>query len=178
MTKSICVVLVYFLTYVRFWTFLTGRYIIDIVNKTSCDKGGACAKEMRKRCNRILSDNTYVKSTLKFGIFMTLQIYYLCYKLFNFSRVSILLALVIRIGIKQHNIVHVTLHCLQCLLPEYLLVVTSAPAAHVYQRQYLDIHFHWDAVQWNVANPNSLKPPKSPLHVSVPTSKCTETVAS
>ena len=37
-----CVVLVYFLTLcVNFWNFLTGRYIIDFVNKTSCDKGGA-----------------------------------------------------------------------------------------------------------------------------------------
>ena len=28
------------------------------VNKTSCDKGGACANEKRKRCNRIPSEIT------------------------------------------------------------------------------------------------------------------------
>jgi len=35
-------------------TFHARQYIVDIVNKTSHDKGGACANEKRKRCNRIL----------------------------------------------------------------------------------------------------------------------------
>ena len=41
-----------YLTYVHFWKFLAG-YIVDFVNKTSHDKGGACPNEKRKQCNQI-----------------------------------------------------------------------------------------------------------------------------
>jgi len=51
-----CIGLLSDLTYDHFWKFLTGRYIDDIVNKTPHDKGRACAKEKRKRCNQISSD--------------------------------------------------------------------------------------------------------------------------
>jgi len=37
---------------------IDGWYIVDFVNKTSHDKGRACANEKRKRCNQILSDIT------------------------------------------------------------------------------------------------------------------------
>ena len=47
-----------YLMYVHFWKIHAGQYIIDFVNKTSHDKGGACATEKRKRCNRISSDIT------------------------------------------------------------------------------------------------------------------------
>ena len=54
-----CVVLFFGLRKVGpFLKFLAGRYIVDFVNKTSRDKSGACANEKRKRCNRILPDNT------------------------------------------------------------------------------------------------------------------------
>jgi len=56
MTKSICV-WYWFIVLPYVWPFLkvlAGRYIDDFVNKTSHDKGGACANEQRKRCNRIL----------------------------------------------------------------------------------------------------------------------------
>jgi len=55
MTKSMCVVLVYFLT-LRMSIF--ENCIDDFVNKTSRDKGRACANEKRKLCNRIPSDYT------------------------------------------------------------------------------------------------------------------------
>ena len=61
MTKSICVCVIglfSYLTYVHFWKILAGRYIVDFVNKTSCDKGGECANEKRKQCNQIPSDIT------------------------------------------------------------------------------------------------------------------------
>ena len=47
-----------YLSYVYFWKFHAGRYIDDFVNKTSLDKGGACANEKLKRCNGISSDIT------------------------------------------------------------------------------------------------------------------------
>ena len=37
---------------------LAGRYIIDFVNKTSRDKGGAGTNEKQKQCIRIPSGNT------------------------------------------------------------------------------------------------------------------------
>ena len=60
MTKAMCVVLVYFLTSRKsiFEKNLTLRHIVDYVNKTSRDKGGACANEKRKQSNRIPSDIT------------------------------------------------------------------------------------------------------------------------
>ena len=60
MTKAMCVVLVYFITLCMsiFEKNLTLRHIVDYVNKTSRDKGGACANEKRKQCNRISSDIT------------------------------------------------------------------------------------------------------------------------
>jgi len=38
-----CVGLFSYLPYVHCLKFLTGRYIVDFVNKASCDKGRACA---------------------------------------------------------------------------------------------------------------------------------------
>jgi len=40
------------------------KCILTIVNKTSCDKGGACANEKQKRCNQISSNITLVQITL------------------------------------------------------------------------------------------------------------------
>jgi len=34
-----------YLKYVQFWKIHAGQYIDDFVNKTSHDKGGACANE-------------------------------------------------------------------------------------------------------------------------------------
>ena len=58
-----------YLTYVHFLKFHAAQYIGDFVNKTSCDKGGACTNEKRKRCNRISSDNTLGRSDLSVGYF-------------------------------------------------------------------------------------------------------------
>ena len=55
-----CVVLVYFLTLrisILFLKIVEGNKH-RCVNKTSRDKGGACANEKWKRCNRILSEIT------------------------------------------------------------------------------------------------------------------------
>ena len=45
MTKAMCVVFVYFLTLLMFISEkkYAGRYSVDFVNKTSRDKGRACA---------------------------------------------------------------------------------------------------------------------------------------
>ena len=64
-----CVVLVYFLT-LRISIF--AKQIVEgnkhrCVNKTSRDKGGECAKEKRKRCNRIPSDITLDRNYAAWG---------------------------------------------------------------------------------------------------------------
>ena len=64
-----CVVLVYFLT-LRISIF--ANKIVEgnkhkCVNKTSCDKGGACANEKRKRCNRIPSNITLDRNYAAWG---------------------------------------------------------------------------------------------------------------
>ena len=41
------------------------------VNKTSRDKGGACANEKRKRCNRIPSDITLGRNYAAWGYVVT-----------------------------------------------------------------------------------------------------------
>ena len=62
MTTCICVWYWFiFLPYVS--PFLKKR----CVNKTSRDKGGACATEKRKRCNRIPSDITLDRNYAAWG---------------------------------------------------------------------------------------------------------------
>jgi len=70
MTKCICVWYWFiFLPYVspflenKSWRVISTR----CVNKTSHDKGGACANEKRKRCNRIPSDITIGRNYAAWG---------------------------------------------------------------------------------------------------------------
>jgi len=64
-----CVVLVYFLTLrisILEFFFVEGKYH-GTINKTSRDKGGACANEKRKRWNRIPSDITVDRNYAAWG---------------------------------------------------------------------------------------------------------------
>ena len=53
--------------YDHFSKFLAVWYIVDFVNKTTCDKGGACANENRKQCNEIAPDRTLGRNDLSAG---------------------------------------------------------------------------------------------------------------
>ena len=58
-----------YLTYLHFKEKIVEGNKHRCVNKTSHDKGGACANEKRKRCNRIPSDITLDRNYAAWGYY-------------------------------------------------------------------------------------------------------------